>query len=183
MFAEWMARFYGGKLSVSVDSYAVRVATAMHDSGRRDNGVDLWESDSASNCMEYVERHSPRPHDAEYPGYVASLIEKRPAGDACQRIVHDADVLEIMRPSCGHGGIEGFRREFLHFAGALDPLADSLPDAAEVREGLIQEAWRWIHETEQIKLRLYNSTTFFTDLLDKLGDERRSYPLLSSLLA
>ncbi|MGH9879309.1 MAG: hypothetical protein ACRD5H_16895, partial [Nitrososphaerales archaeon] len=40
MFAEWMARFYTERASCEIDFYAVWVATAMHDSGRRDNGVD-----------------------------------------------------------------------------------------------------------------------------------------------
>jgi hypothetical protein len=182
IFAEWMARFYNTKMSIEIDFYAVRVAAALHDSGRRANGVDLWEGASASNCIRYVEEHSPFPQNAEYPGYVGGLIGKRPSKDTCKWIVRDADVLEIMRPCCGHGGIDGFRRDFLHFAGARDPFAVVLPDAEEIREELIQEAWKWISETERIKLSFSNSATFFVGLLDKLGQERRRYPMLSSLV-
>ena len=183
VFAEWMARFYADRLpSADIDFDAVRVATAMHDVGRRGNGPDLWESDSAEKCKQYVAQHSPRSQNGEYPLYVASLIDKQPSSDPCKRIVHDADVLEIMRPCCGHGGLNGFRRDFLHFAGASEPLAGSLPDAAEIREALILEAWKWITETERIKLRLFNSSTFLADLLHKLGEERQSYPLLATLV-
>lgn len=183
MFAEWMARFRRASLSEPFDFHAARVAVALHDSGRRANGPDLWEADSAENCRRYVAAHPPPGRGAEYADYVAGLIGKSPAAaDACQFVVHDADVLEIMRPCCGRGGLAGFRREFLHFAGPHDPALAALPDAARVREELIQEAWRWIQETERIKLRFYNSATFLEDLLDWLARERASYPMLSSLL-
>ncbi len=181
MFAEWMTRFHRERLTDAPDFYAVRVAVAMHDSGRRANGIDLWESDSAANCERYVAEHAPPGRGDNYPSYVASLIGKQPA-DACQRIVYDADVLEIMRPCCGRGGLGGFRREFLHFAGPRDPALGALPDAATVREELIQEAWLWIQETERIKLRFYNSSTYFEDLLGWLAQNKGSYPKLSSLL-
>ena len=54
MMAEWMARFYRARTQAAIDFFAVRVAVAFHDSGRQANGVDLWESDSASNCVRYV---------------------------------------------------------------------------------------------------------------------------------
>ncbi len=175
IFAEWMARTYAEHLPGSVDFYAIRVATAMHDVGRRANGPDLWENDSVRACREYVTEYGRR--DGEYPQYVANLIDKRPSDDVNKWIVHDADVLEIMRPCCGHGGINGFKRDFLYFACA----PNQLPNAAELRENLIREAWEWIAETERIKLKLFNSSTFLTDLLHKLADERLKYPILSSL--
>jgi len=182
IFAEWMARFYNARASIDIDFYAVRVASAMHDSGRRANGVDLWESESASKCVRYVENHSPYPQNAGYPDYVGGLIGKQPENDTCKWIVRDADVLEIMRPCCGRGGVDGFRRKFLYFAGERDPVAAALPDAEVIREELIQEAWRWISETERIKLSFSNSATFFECLLDKLGQEKPRYPMLSSLV-
>lgn len=181
IFAEWMARFYSEHLPGVVDLYAVRVATALHDVGRRANGPDLWESDSASECQRYVTQYSQRSQNGEYAQYVATLIDKRPSDDICKWIVHDADVLEIMRPCCGHGGINGFRRDVLYFAGERDLHLRHLPGAAEMRESLIREAWDWISETERFKLKLFNSSTFLADLLQKLGEERVRYPMLSTV--
>lgn len=182
IFAEYMARFYRKHLSQAIDFYAVRHAVAFHDSGRKDNGVDLWERDSAENCLEYVQRERVT-EDADYPQYVASLIEKRQTGDDAARwIVYDADVLEIMRPCCGHGGLDGFQRKFLHFAGSQDALTRGLPNAGKEREALIREAWRWIKHTEKLKPKLFRSKTYFPDVLDELANKKRKFPMLASLV-
>lgn len=179
IFAEWMARFYNEHLPGVVDYYAVRVATALHDVGRRANGPDLWESDSVQECRQYVTQHAHK--GGGYAEYVANLIDKRPSDDVNKSIVHDADVLEIMRPCCGHGGINGFRRDVLYFAGERDRHLNHLPGVADLRERLIREAWEWISESERFKLKLFKSSTFFADLLQKLGEERVKYPILSSV--
>lgn len=177
MLAEWMARFYRTHTQAEIDFFAVRVAVAFHDSGRRDNGVDLWESDSASNCVRYVVE-SGRAND--YAHRIAALIEKKKKStDPLKKIVEDADVLEIMRPCCGHGGLAGFRREFLHFGGPNDL---QVPGIAAQREALIQEAWRWIQATEPLKFSLINSRAYMRDLLRYLEKQRLQFPLLSDLL-
>lgn len=182
MLAEWMARFYRAHAAASPDFFAVRVATAFHDSGRQANGVDLWEADSARNCLRYVGDALPADR-AEYARDIAALIEKKKrSSDPLKKIVQDADVLEIMRPCCGHGGLAGFRREFLHFGGRDDRLARDLSDIGETREALVQEAWRWIQATEMLKAFLADSPTYMRDLLKHLGRERHKFPLLSALL-
>jgi hypothetical protein len=182
LFSEYMARFYRETLSAEVDLYAVRVATAFHDSGRRANGPDRWEKESQGNCLAYIKSSGSWPEHADYPAYVAGLIEKQQTGELAKQIVYDADVIEIMRPCCGHGGIEGFKREFLHFLGSRDVLARNLPDASRLRESFVEEAWRWIDETERFKPRLFKSLTYMQSLLEKLESERQKYPLLASLL-
>jgi hypothetical protein len=183
MLAEWMTRFYRARAAAAPDFFAVRVATAFHDSGRRANGVDLWEADSARNCLRYMREALPADGRDEYARGVAALIEKRKkSADPLKWIVQDADVLEIMRPCCGHGGLGGFRREFLHFGGRDDRLARDLPEIGETRESLIQEAWRWIQATEALKAFLADSPAYMRDLLKHLGRERRKFPLLSELL-
>jgi hypothetical protein len=180
MLAEWMARFYHARTKAEVDFFAVRVAVAFHDSGRRDNGVDLWESDSASNCVRYV---AEAVGAIEYAERVGTLVEKKKASaDPLKKIVQDADVLEIMRPCCGHGGLTGFRREFLHFGGPDDLLAREVPGIAEQREALVQEAWRWIHSTEPLKAFLADSPVHMRDLLKHLERQRSKFPLLADLL-
>lgn len=182
LFSEYMARFYRETLSAEVDLYAVRVAVAFHDSGRRANGPDRWEKESQSNCLAFIKSSGSWPEHSDYPAYVAGLIEKEQTGELAKQIVYDADVIEIMRPCCGHGGIEGFKREFLRFLGSRDVLARDLPDARRLRETFVQEAWRWINETERFKLRLFKSPNYMQSLLETLEGERQQYPLLSSLI-
>lgn len=180
MFAEWMARFYRTHTQTVIDVFAVRVAVAFHDSGRRANGIDLWESDSAANCVRYVNETAGA---GDYANAVGTLIEKKKkSAEPLKKIVQDADVLEIMRPCCGHGGLAGFRREFLHFGGPEDLLAREVPGMAAKREALIQEAWRWIQSTEPLKASLANSPAHMRDLLKHLERERLKFPLLSDLL-
>ena len=180
MVAEWMARLYHARTETPIDFFAVRVAVAFHDSGRRANGVDLWEADSASNCARYVHKASGA---SDYAQAVGALIEKKKnSADPLKKIVQDADVLEIMRPCCGHGGLAGFRREFLHFGGRDDLLAREVPGIAAQREALIQEAWRWIQSTEPLKVFLTDSPAYMRDLLKHLERQRLKFPLLSELL-
>lgn len=180
MMAEWMARFYRAHTQTAIDFFAVRVAVAFHDSGRRANGVDLWESDSASNCVRYIVETGGA---SDYAHGVGALIEKKKkSADPLKKMVQDADVLEIMRPCCGHGGLAGFRREFLHFGGPDDILAQDVPGIAKQREALIQEAWRWIQSTEPLKFFLTDSPAYMRDLLKHLERQRLKFPLLSDLL-
>ena len=180
MLAECMARFYRAHTQTVIDFFAVRVAVAFHDSGRRANGVDLWESDSASNCVRYVYEVVGA---NDYAGDVGALIEKKKKSvDPLKMIVQDADVLEIMRPCCGHGGLAGFRRGFLHFGGPDDLLAREVHGIAAQREALVQEAWRWIQSTEPLKASLAGSPAYMRDLLKHLERQRLKFPLLSDLL-
>lgn len=183
MFSEWIARFYRARTTAAIDFFAVRVATAFHDSGRRANGVDLWEADSALKCARYVVETLPGMGSDDYARGVAVLIEKKKkSADPLQKIVQDADVLEIMRPCCGHGGLAGFRREFMHFGGPGDLLAQEVSGIDAQREALIQEAWRWIQTTEPLKAFLVDSPGYLRDLLTHLSRQRRNFPLLSELL-
>jgi hypothetical protein len=183
LFAELMARFYKDCSNAEIDCRAIRVATAFHDSGREANGVDLWEEASKRLCFEYVERRSLLSENSRYARFVSSLIDKRlEKGNICKSIVRDADVIEIMRPCCGHGGLPGFKRDFLYFLGKDDRHAGLIPEANAVREGLIQEAWNWIKHTEIIKFKLLRSNSYMADLLEILSDERQTYPMLSTLL-
>lgn len=182
MLTEWMARFYRAHTPAAIDFFAVRVATAFHDSARQANGVDLWEVDSAQNCIRYVLEARPA-SGSEYAQSVGALIEKRKqSADPLKKIVQDADVLEIMRPCCGHGGLDGFRREFLHFGGPDDLLAREVSGIASLREALVQEAWRWILATRPLKAFLTDSPSYMRDLLDHLERQRSKFPLLSDLL-
>jgi hypothetical protein len=182
IFAECMARYYQSRLAMEIDFYAIRTATAMHDSGRRGNGVDYWESDSIGKCRQYVQSRFASAEASPYADYVAGLIEKGGEKNTAKRIVYDADVLEIMRPCCGHGGLAGFKPEFLYFGSAKDPLSPHLPDLADRRQALILEAWNWIVETERLKPALTRSPDYMLSILRFLERHRQSYPMLASVL-
>jgi hypothetical protein len=182
IFAECMARYYHRVFEAEIDFYAIRTATAMHDSGRRANGVDYWEGDSVDNCRRHVRSRCALPEESGYADYVAGLIKKDGEKDVRHRTVYDADVLEIMRPCCGHGGLAGFKPEFLHFGSAKDSLFINNPSLAPLRQALIREAWNWIVETERLKLALVESSDYMLSILRFLEQRRRSYPSLAIVL-
>lgn len=93
-----------------VDLVAIFYAVAFHDSGRRGNQIDFWEMDSRQNCLDFCTKNG-------IPNalYIASLIPKSlpKPNDFNYVCVHDADVLDIMRPCAGQGGLGGFKRQFM----------------------------------------------------------------------
>lgn len=147
IFSEFMSRFYYKRLKINdVDFTAIRYAVAFHDSGRQQNGVDLWENDSSKLCFSYLRKD----YDIEFSEFASSLIiKKKMIWDINEKIVTDADVLEIMRPVCGHGGANGFDPKYLHF------LNDNL-NFKKIRKNLIDDAWKLIEYTE-------NNKQLFTD--------------------
>ena len=176
IFAEAMGRAYAEK-SEKVDFFAIRLAVAFHDAGREGNGDDVWEMQSRQLCEEYVGRFYPA-KGAGYAQYVGQLITGGEDDLAC-RLVHDADVLEIMRPYCAVGGIKGFRQEVLRFVGKRDPLAAHFDHPDELRQQLINEAWDFIVRTEEVKQSLNNSENYLADLLALIQREPTRYPILS----
>ncbi len=164
IFAEVLSRCYLS-LGVTVDFFAVRSATAFHDSGRQGNGLDIWENESVNIC----ENHLMSRCDDKYRFYIASLISKTTGEwDINKHIMHDADVLEIMRPCAGHGGISGFQRRHLSFAGERDPYSALFPEPITTREKLINEAWIFIEKTERIKSDLVKSNQYLEDVISIL---------------
>ena len=179
LFAEFMARDYRerGRQRPSMD--AVRFAAAMHDAGRRANGPDLWEHDSITLADAQAARHPDRFRPpAPSPGSVLQGKSDPLAGSVESRIVHDADVLEIMRPCCGHGGREGFREGALVFRCERDPAGSD----AELRAALIEEAWSFIRATEERKEALRGSDHYLADLLGVLSEQRARHPRLAQAL-
>lgn len=55
IFGEIMGRHYDG-FGIPVDFYGVRIAIALHDSGREDGGRDRWEKQSAEKCFNYLNK-------------------------------------------------------------------------------------------------------------------------------
>ena len=179
IFAERLSRYYQENFNAALDINAVRFSTAFHDSGRKGNGVDLWEQDSADRCRTFLVGKG---MDANRADFCATIILKHSRACLEKSLMHDADVLEIMRPCCGHGGRQGFRMKNLRFANDGDPYFDHNPEAAALRAKIVDEAWQFIHETEKIKGRLAASREYFPAVLLYLEENRIKYPFWSSIL-
>ncbi len=151
----------------------MRYAIAFHDSGRQGNGADLWEHDSARRCRIYLEKINPRKDAASIAGLIPhDGAEPWPLE---KRLVHDADVLDIMRPYCAPGGRAGFKVDFLRFLGQRD---DPVVSDPITRAALIEEAWQLILATEVHKARLKNSTRYLEDVLGVLAGMKDQCKLL-----
>ncbi len=131
-------------------------AVSYHDSGRQGNGIDYWESFSANNC--FMSGHE----------YASTLIKKnRKTSDYCGMCVYDADVLEIMRPCCGRGGIYEFDKKHLLFLNTL----------GNFYEKLIPEWWIFIQHTEAIKEEL-SVPNIIDKLLEIVEQNKEKFPLI-----
>lgn len=163
VLAEVMASLY--HRFAEIDRFAIRYAIAFHDSGRQDNGVDIWESVSANNCFNYLRQTLAI--DEAYARYVSQLIVKQATPQNInQQIADDADTLEIMRLT----NRVGFKPSYLYFG-------HNVPELTALRETLINEAWQLINITEQIKGQL-SPSTYLQDIISLA----KAYPLLASEL-
>lgn len=147
IFAEFVSRFYH-ELKMNIDFDSIRYAVAFHDSGRQANGIDKWEKDSSDLCYSYLTKKN-----VEYSKYSASLILKNQISDINNDIVYDADVLEIMRPCCGHGERDCFNSNYLRF------LKDN-QQYKDIRNDLIEDAWKLIEYTEDNKEKFKDNTLY-----------------------
>ena len=161
IFSEFMSKFNYLELNSDMDLTAIRYAVAFHDSGRQRNGIDLWENDSAKNCLGYLYEKG---YDLEYSKYVSSLIEKKNGfSDDNKDVVIDADVLEIMRPLCGHGGLQGFEQKFFNFLSGENKFKD-------IRNNLILDAWQFITYTED-NIQLFNDNNCLYNMIDYINNK------------
>ena len=176
IFAEFMLRHYHQQTSLRPDARAVRYAVAFHDSGRQAGGEDYWEGDSANLCRQYLQGRG-----VEDAAAIGDLIPKHGQGGwpLEKRIVHDADVLEIMRPCCGHGGRSGFSARYLRFQGERDEPTVRDPD---LRAALIEEAWTFIQVSEERKWEWADSARYLQDVLGVLAGMAAACPLLNQIL-
>jgi hypothetical protein len=179
LFGEFMTRYYWRNSLLRPAASDIRYAIAFHDSGRQANGPDLWEDDSARICVSYLAKNPDRVF--RRPAEVGELIagKAHPNTGIDGRIVHDADVLDIMRPCCGHRGKAGFRKEKLYFATGDD---GSWPEATDIRNSLIDEAWEFIQASEMVKERFRDSADYMQDVLSVLDGIRGKCPLLAAEL-
>ncbi len=151
ILAKAMANFYL-EAGEKVDLVAVQFAVALHDNARSGGGPDIWEHESARNAFYYLKELG---YDDQYAKYVASMIVKndRHQPDLTEKIVHDADTLEILRvlKNKAKDPRDEFRRDQLNF---LKPETDTIPGEDQetvrnrIREQLIKDALDLIDLTE-----------------------------------
>ena len=177
LFSEFMCRHYVENTRFTPRVTWIRYAVAFHDSGRQGNGPDVWEADSSRRCIDYLLSKDFPKEDAEAIG---GLITKDGGSWGLEkRIVHDADVLDIMRLCCGHGGRIEFREHALRFLGPRD---DPIVRDPVRKIALIEEAWALIEATEEIKPTLQASIDYMGDVLRILSESRDRCPLLAKCL-
>ncbi len=170
------------KLGREKNDHTILLATAgaFHDVAREDEGIDYWDSESSEVLKKFLERANM--DDTTIHHYVQAVKEKDPKNaqfstDA-QRIVHDADCLDIIRVI----GKWNFNNNFLCFY-SFDNKQKQFCDK------LVKEIADFITITENFKLRCYlehNSNDFYGDLIQllfelKIKDKSR-FPILTELI-
>jgi len=176
VFGECIARYYAKHFGLRVDFEAVRTAIAFHDAGREGNGRDLWEAESAALCLEYLQqKNKPK----TYCSQVANFISQKEEAHSWGQIVHDADVLEIMRLFCNTpNGLQKFRTGelfFLSYKDVLLPLTSKVEKTA--RNQVIEEAWSLIRTTEEAgTIRI--SSNYLQDLVAWIGENEAKFPFI-----
>lgn len=184
LFAQALIRLYvrAGRTPVR-DAFGAAMAAAFHDVARQDEGEDRWDGESAEQlaaCMRSlgtplshidVLRHAVATKDPAILGEDFSSDE--------QRIVHDADCLDLVRVLQNPGDFRRDELAFYRFEG-LD---------ADVRDELVDEATDVVFATEDPALGLYleqRSPHAYEDLVGVLvhvESRQRRWPLLADLWA
>jgi len=185
LFAEAMGHYYIAR-GLKPDMYTVRAVTAFHDSGRQDNGVDLWEHDSADLCRHYLLNTSPRcrvyQQAPALADFTAGLIPHGEITSLEMQIMHDADVLEYMRLLHLNTWQTEFLPERLQFLSPYDPYLPAEPDAESTRYRLIHEAWEFIQLTDNRHTEFSRAVSYFNALFNVFTNQKTHFPLLAGWL-
>jgi|GEM_PF-5152308 len=162
------------------DPILLAAAGAMHDVARENEGPDYWDAESSEVLGALLSRGNVDEQKAEL--YVQTIREKDPRNGQFstdeQRIVHDADCLEIIRVI----GKFAFNKSHLCFY-QFDP------SKKEFCNKLLNEISDFIQATEKFAVRNYlehHSPDFYGDLvrmlfaMEKKGSPR--FPLIRQLI-
>lgn len=182
LFAQALIRLYArAGRAPAPDAFGVVMAAAFHDTARQGDGEDLWERESAHQVAVYMTSLGAAPARVELLRHAVANKDPAARGEAFtsdeQRIIHDADCLDIVRV-LAHP--DDFRRSelcFFHFE-ELD---------AALKAQLIDEAIDvvLISEYPAIKMHLeVQSTRVYEDLVRALWQierRHRRWPVLAEL--
>lgn len=121
------------KLGIETNTEEIMYAVAFHDSGRIDNGIDYWETQSRNNCYDYLSSKNIKNSVS-----ISNMIFKDGnTNNMSYLCVYDADVIEIARPCTGIG-FAGFDRSYLKLKRTFNNLY----------EDIISECFGLIQQTE-----------------------------------
>ncbi len=162
---EWLEPPY----SYVISQTHIIFATAFHDSGRQGNGDDLWVSDSIEKCRQWCDVPKLKFFMGDLLGdSVSKLISKDiNFSDGNAVAVFNSDVLEIMRPCTGRGGINGFIKEKLIGYDSMKSFYDEL----------IPEWWAFITITEPLKKILCNDDCL-EELIKIIESRKEEFPTI-----
>lgn len=176
IFGEVMARYYQSQ-GQFVDFDYVRRTIGLHDAGRKGNGIDRWERESAEILCNYLISKNMPEEEARKKSNVV-VKEDADKDSIAFKIFQSADCLDIMRPCTGWGGRKGFNSTYLTFLKNSTNSKES-----QFRRSLIEEAWFFIQITEEQKMTKFNESKGFMDkLLEVIEEHQAELPILSSIL-
>lgn len=111
------------KEGVEVDSPQVYYSVAFHDIARQDNGIDIWERESASRCRSFLVYS--KSWNKELANRTSELILKKNPFSIEGQILYDVDVLDYNRFFISEDEKELFDESRLICFGNLDPFKDN----------------------------------------------------------
>lgn len=158
----------------------IAIATAMHDVGRQDEGVDRWDAKSASIFQSYLRGKVPeKTLEILYDAIKNKDPKDNKFTSIAHRIVYDSDCLEIMR--CLGNPQKEFDASKLCFT--------KLPESQESpHQALIAEVLKFIQVTEQKSVKRFlaeNSDNYLEDLVrifSYVHSEQKCFPVMGELL-
>lgn len=182
LFAEIMANYLIEKKGIKVNLQLLRRIAGLHDSGREGNGIDLWEENTAHIIKKYLIKKG---YPKDFAKKQSKMVIKRSKGNSIERVIFSsADCIDIMRPCTDRGGYDGFDEKRLKFlSNATEGSNDYL-----FRKQLINEAWKFIQVTEELKYSmckqvfLNTNFNFMNYLLGIIHENQSEYKILSTLL-
>jgi hypothetical protein len=154
-------------------------AGAFHDVAREEEGIDYWDTESSEALEKLLGRIEVGEQGQEY---IQAIKDKDPKNGKfssdTQRIVHDADCLDIIRVV----GKWNFSKKYLCFYN-FDPKQKSFCDQ------LVNEIGDFIEMTEKFEVRNYlehHSEDFYGDLVRLIflmkKKEKSRFPIITEIL-
>lgn len=177
----YLYELYFGRVIYNKNS--LRVAIAMHDVARKDEGVDLWDKQSGEACQQEFLKMGATPEYAQEMGLTIEKKGKR--NTLAQKIVDGSDCLDILRLGKFRNGFEitskGTSSSSFH-ANEWPLYADLCSIGLQkYADQLLKEIWSFIQLTEKdiYKFSLERSPHVIQDLLALL--KQGDYPLLHEI--
>jgi hypothetical protein len=183
IFSEVFINFYQSHVGADLNLEMIRMAISFHDSGRKANGPDFWENESAEKCYSFLKKFG---YSDSYAISLSDSIRKNRntlyESELIieKQIINDVDVLEILRLYLGfENPIEFLQLDELGF---LSNYQSSSPELFEewvtIRSSFIFEALQFIKETEDLELG-FDSENVFDLFINILRSKPRIYKLLT----